>query len=63
MSTICEIVQEVLQSGYLTVEAEEQMRRLFVLQHDLEDIEALTRLQQATMYGRVKRQSRELVHS
>jgi len=63
MSTICEIVQEVLQSGYLTVEAEEQMRRLFVVQHDLEDIEALTRLQQAIMHGRVKRQSRELVCS
>jgi hypothetical protein len=61
MSTIRKIVHQVLQTGYLTVEAEEQMRELFALRHDLEDIEALTRLQQAAMFGLVKQQSRELV--
>lgn len=62
MSTIREIVYQVLQSGYLTVEIEEKVRQLFATKYDLEDIEALTRLQQATMSGQVKQQSRELVH-
>jgi hypothetical protein len=62
MSTIREIVYQVLQSGYLTVQTEEQLRQMFALRYDLDDIEALTRLQQATTYGRVKQQSRELIH-
>ncbi len=62
MSTIREIVHQVIQSGYLTVEIEEKVRQLFTTQYDLEDIEALTRLQQATISGQVKQQSRELVH-
>lgn len=61
MSTISEIVNQVLEAGYLTIETEEKLRRLFAKQYDLEDIEALTRLQQATLIGRVKQQSRELV--
>ncbi len=60
---ICEIVHQVLQAGYLTVEAEEQLRQLFALGHNLEDIEALTRLQQAATSGRVKQLSRELVRN
>jgi hypothetical protein len=62
MSTIREIVHQVLQSGYLTVEIEQKVRQLFATKYDLEDIEALTRLQQATISGQVKQQSRELVH-
>ncbi|HEY9903513.1 MAG TPA: hypothetical protein V6D43_14005 [Candidatus Sericytochromatia bacterium] len=61
MSTIREIVHKVLQTGCLTVEVEEQLRQLFAVHYDLEDIEALTRLQQATTSGWVKQQSRELV--
>lgn len=63
MSIISEIVYQVIQSGYLTVEAEEKMRRLFATGYNLEDIEALTLLQQATRSGRVKQQSREFVNS
>jgi hypothetical protein len=63
MSTIREIVYQVLQSGYLTLETEEQLRQMFAVRYDLDDIEALTRLQQATIYGQVKQQSRELVPS
>jgi len=59
---IREIVYQVLQSGYLTVEIEEELRQLFAVRYDLDDIEALTRLQQAAKSGRVKQQSRELVH-
>ena len=62
MLTICEIVLQVLQSGYLTVEAEQQLQQLFATQYDLADVEALTRLQQAARYGLVKQQSRELVN-
>ncbi len=59
--SIREIVFQVLQSGYLTVETEEQLRQLFATRYDLNDIEALTRLQQAATTGRVKQQSRELL--
>ena len=62
MLTICEIVLQVLQSGYLTVEAEQQLQQLFATQYDMADVEALTRLQQAAKYGLVKQQSRELVN-
>ncbi len=63
MSRIREIVHQVLQSGYLTVETEQQVRQMFAAGYDLEDIEALTRLQQAALSGRVRQQSRELVYS
>lgn len=63
MYTIREIVYQVLQSGYLTVDTEEQLRKMFAARYDLDDIEALTRLQQAAMSGLVRQQSRELVHS
>ena len=63
MFTIREIVCQVLQSGYLTVETEEQLRKMFAVRYDLDDIEALTRLQQAAISGLVRQQSRELVHS
>jgi hypothetical protein len=63
MSTISEIVQNVLKNGYLSVEVEEQLRQLFTLRYSLEDIEALTRLQKATTLGRVKQESRNLVRN
>ncbi len=63
MSTISEIVHKVLKAGYLTIEVEEQLRQLFITRYDLEDIEALTRLQQAATSGWVKQQSRELVRN
>lgn len=62
MSMISEIVYQVIQSGYLTVEAEEKMRQLFANGYNVEDIEALTLLQQAARSGRVKQQSREFVN-
>lgn len=63
MSTVSEIVQNVLKNGYLSVEVEEQLRQLFTLRYSLEDIEALTRLQKATSSGRVKQESRDLVRN
>jgi hypothetical protein len=61
MSTISEIVQKVLKNGYLSLEVEEQLRQLFTVRYNLEDIEALTLLQKATTSGRVKQESRGLV--
>ncbi|MGB7440628.1 MAG: hypothetical protein WA919_06140 [Coleofasciculaceae cyanobacterium] len=61
MSVLHKIVNQVLKSGYLTVEAEEQVRALFASSSNVEDIEALVSLQKATSSGRVRQQSQELV--
>lgn len=63
MSRIQEIVQQTLTTGYLTVEAEEQLRQLLLTKYDWEDFKAFIRLQQEAMEGRVKQQSRELLSS
>jgi hypothetical protein len=61
MITIRAVVQEALEIGYLTIEAEEQLRRLLTTKYDREDLIAFMRLQQAAMSGRVKQESRELM--
>lgn len=63
MIRIREIVQHTLATGYLTVEAEEQLRQLLLTKYDWEDFRAFIRLQQEAMEGRVKQQSRELLSS
>lgn len=63
MSRIQEIVQNTLTTGYLTVEAEEQLRQLLLTKYDWEDFRAFIRLQQEAMEGRVRQQSRELLYS
>lgn len=63
MSQIREIVQHTLSTGYLTVEAEEQLRQLLLTKYDWEDFRAFIRLQQEAMEGRVRQQSRELLSS
>lgn len=57
---IYEVVQQALSAGYLTVEAEDQLRRLLKAKNNFEDLKAFFVLQQAVMDGRVKQQSREL---
>ena len=63
MSRIREIVQQAIATGYLTVEAEEQLRQLLSNKYDWEDFKAFIRLQQEAMEGRVKQESRELLRS
>ncbi|HEY9823371.1 MAG TPA: hypothetical protein V6D35_21765 [Candidatus Sericytochromatia bacterium] len=63
MSRIREIVQHALTTGYLTIEAEEQLRQLLVTKYEWEDFKAFIRLQQEAMEGRVRQQSRELLHA
>jgi hypothetical protein len=59
MAMIREIVQMALKTGYLTVEAEEQLRQLLTTQYELEDLNAFMTLQEAAMTGQVKQESRE----
>ncbi|MGE5659698.1 MAG: hypothetical protein ACM37W_24150 [Actinomycetota bacterium] len=60
MLMIREVIQEALTRGYLTMEAEYQLRQIFTTRnYDLEDLNAFMSLQLATMAGRVKQESLE----
>lgn len=61
MKLIREIAKQALKTGYLTVEAEEKLRKMLRSKYDLEDLEAFIDLQRATMAGMVKQESRELL--
>ena len=51
-------------TGYLTVDAEEQLRQqLQMTKYGLEDFESFITLQKEVMEGRVKQQARELWRS
>ncbi|MEP0747628.1 hypothetical protein NC996_22005 [Trichocoleus sp. ST-U2] len=63
MSLISKIVQQALVTGYLTVEAEEQLRQLLKTKYDFDDFMAFITLQKEAMEGRVRQESRELLHS
>lgn len=59
MIRIRDIVQQTLATGYLSVEAENQLRQLLATRYDREDFKAFVILQEAAMNGRVKQESRE----
>lgn len=61
MKLIREVVKQALNTGYLTLEAEENLRKMLKNKYDLEDLEAFIDLQQATMVGIVRQESRELL--
>ena len=63
MNLIREIAQQALTTGYLTVEAENQLRQLLSKKYDWEDFKAFIRLQQEAMEGRVRQESRELLRA
>lgn len=63
MILIRDIVQDALTSGFLTVEAEEQLRRLLQNKYDKKDLKAFMMLQTAVMSGAVKQESRELARN
>jgi hypothetical protein len=55
-----DIVQQALMTGYLTVEAENELRRLLQCKLSADDLKAFWTLQNAAMMGCVKQESREL---
>jgi hypothetical protein len=59
MLYIREVVKQAIETGYLTLEAEEKLRRMLSQKYSEEDLDAFIRLQQAAMTGQVKQQSRE----
>ena len=61
MKLIREVVKQALKTGYLTLEAEENLRKMLKNKYDLEDLEAFIDLQQAAMVGMVRQESRELL--
>ncbi|NEO32890.1 MAG: hypothetical protein F6K36_21190 [Symploca sp. SIO3C6] len=63
MMRICEIVQQTLKTGYLSIESENQLRLLLqTTKYQLEDLKAFMQLQQSAMTGAVIQESRELRH-
>lgn len=62
MNSICEIAQQALMTGYLTLEAENQLRQLLSMKYGKEDLRAFMKLQQEVMDGGVKQESRELLY-
>ncbi|MEO1431943.1 MAG: hypothetical protein AAFS12_19290 [Cyanobacteria bacterium J06632_19] len=59
MIRIRDVVQKALATGYLSLEAENQLRQLLTTNYDSEDFNAFVILQEAAMNGRVKQESRE----
>ncbi|WP_293127559.1 hypothetical protein [Microcoleus sp. bin38.metabat.b11b12b14.051] len=61
MVLIRDLAQQALSLGYLTLEAENQLRRMLTTtKYELEDLNAFMTLQLAAMSGLVKQESREL---
>ncbi|KAM3098743.1 hypothetical protein ACKFKF_16865 [Phormidesmis sp. 146-12] len=63
MALIREVVQQALNTGLLTIEAENQLRQLLMTKYDREDFRAFMVLQSAAMSGCVKQESRSLISS
>ncbi|AFZ58370.1 hypothetical protein H6G54_04390 [Anabaena cylindrica FACHB-243] len=59
MTRIRDVVQTALATGYLTLQAENQLRELLTSQYDFEDLNAFMALQEAAMTGQIKQESRE----
>lgn len=60
MSCIRDVVKNALSTGYLSIDAENQLRQLLkTTGYDSEDINAFACLQLAAMSGQVKQESRE----
>ncbi len=59
MVQIRDLVQQVLKTGYLTLETENQLRNLLKNKYDDEDLKAFMTLQEAAMNGFVEQESRE----
>lgn len=61
MMLIREVVRQVITTGYLTVTAEEQLRKLLQTKYDVEDFDAFMSLQEAASLGQIRQESRDLM--
>ncbi|WP_437126740.1 hypothetical protein [Planktothrix tepida] len=62
MNKINLIVETCLETGYLTVDAEERLRNLLqTTKYSMEDFHAFFKLQEAVIEGLVRQESRELI--
>ena len=61
MTSICEIVQQTLNTGYLSIEAENQLRSLLQAKVRVEEVKVFATLQYAAAEGKIRQQSRELI--
>ena len=62
MGVINELVEQAMQSGYLTLEAEEKLRKLVqTTKYGSEDFHAFVNLQIAAQEGRIRQESRDLL--
>lgn len=59
MSLIRDLAQHAIATRYLSVEAEEQLRRLLQTKYEQEDLKAFMKLQLAAMEGLVRQESRK----
>lgn len=59
MLLIRDVVREAFAAGYLTVEAEEQLRQLLRTKYDAKDFRAFMTLQHAVASGIIRQESRE----
>jgi hypothetical protein len=55
---IREVVQQVLSTGFLSIAAEDELRRMLSTKYDREDFQAFMQLQNAAMIGSVRQESR-----
>lgn len=62
MGAICDLVTTTIESGYLTVEQEKQLKQLLqTTKYSREDFDAFIRLQNAAFDGLIRQESRELL--
>ncbi len=60
MSKICEVIEHSLKTGYLTQDAEEELRQLLqTTKYGVSELNAFAQFQYAAMQGEVRQQSRE----
>jgi hypothetical protein len=61
MTSIGDVVKKALDTGFLSREAEDNLRRMLTTKYGDDELEAFISLQQAAMAGQVRQESREIL--